>query len=325
MSQKKTLEELRNEIEGTLTSRGVDGENAALVARSLAWADARGTRSHGVNMLEAYLERIEGGGIAPNAQPTVLSEDDSHVVMDGQNGFGQVAVYALWRKLAEKMSRSAIACGSVRNSNHCGALAFYTEEAAKEGYIALLFANANPTVAPFGGMEAALGTNPMSVAIPHGEEPVVLDMASSAVAKAKIYRAAALGEKIDPSWALDEEGHPTDDPEKAIHGVLTPMAGPKGYGIAVAVEALAGVLSGGGVTSQVSSVHKRTQQGMNAGAFMIVIDPGAFLSSGEFDMRMGRLVDEIKSSKPQPGQQIFMPGEIERETLRRAEKEGIIL
>jgi L-2-hydroxycarboxylate dehydrogenase (NAD+) len=148
-------------------------------------------------------------------------------------------------------------------------------------------------------------------------------MATSAVAKAKIYQAAKEGEKIDPSWALDAGGSPTDDPAKAINGVLTAMAGPKGYGIAVAVEILAGILSGGGITGEVNSVHKNPQAGMNSGAFGILIDIRAFMTEEEYSARMAKLIDEIKSAKPQPGQKIYLPGEIEDNNYEAALKSGI--
>lgn len=323
MTVTKTLDEIRSYVTQILQAKGVPPEACQTVADSLAYADGRGTRSHGLNMLSAYLERIDAGGIDVTAVPQVVREDACTLCLDAKNGFGQVGVQALADGLLKKAEQSGVVCGSVRNLNHCGALAYYTEQCARQGYIAFLFVNANPTVAPFGGMEATLGTNPMSVALPNGDLPILLDMASSAVAKAKIYQAAKLGQKIDPSWALDQEGNPTDDPQKAISGVLTSMAGPKGYGIALVVEALAGVVSGAGITSQVSSVHKGLDRGMNAGGFLILINPSAFLSPGDYRHRLAQLVESVKSCKPQPGREIFLPGEIEHRNLAKAKAEGV--
>ena len=324
MNVTKTVDEVRRYIAGVLEGAGASPEAADTVASALVYADARGTSSHGINMLEAYLERIEKGGIDPSAMPEVVREDAVTVVLDACDGFGQVGAQGLTDRLLRKMEDVSVACGSVRRLNHCGALAYYTEQAAREGYVAFLFVNANPTVAPFGGMEAVLGTNPMSVAVPHGESPIVLDMASSAVAKGKIYHAAKVGERIDPTWALDAEGNPTDDPGKAINGVLNAMAGPKGYGIALVVEALAGVMSGSGFLGEVSSLHKDPSAGMNAGAFMVLVDPRAFLDEGEYEERMDRLVDTVKGSKARPGCSIFMPGEIEQGKLSKAKSDGIV-
>lgn len=323
MGEIRTIEEVKNKVLRTLKEKGVRDTDAEIVADSIAFADARGTKSHGLNMLDAYLERIDKGGIDIKSEIVTVREDSSTIMLDSMNGFGQVGVYTLMQRLEEKVASSSIVCGSIRNNNHCGTLAYFTLPPAKKGYLTFLFVNANPSVAPFGSMEAVLGTNPLSIAIPYGDEPIILDMASSTVAKAKIYKAAKTGEKIDPSWALDAEGNPTDDPSKAINGVLTAMAGPKGYGIALAVEVLAGVLSGGGITSEVFSVHKRPEKGMNAGAFAIMINTRAFLSSDEYNLRIEKLTSEIKSSKPQPGKNIFLPGEIEKQNYDRALKDGI--
>ena len=142
---------------------------------------------------------------------------------------------------------------------------------SQAGFIGVMLANANPTVAPFGGMEAVLGTNPFSIAIPTEAKPIILDMATSNVAKAKIYRAKELNEKIDPEWALDENGYPTDDPAKAINGVLTPLGGPKGYGLALAVDVLAGLLNGSGFAHYVKSVHKKVEESQNAGLTVMAV------------------------------------------------------
>ena len=323
MSIVKTMDEVREYVCTVLKEKNVNEEVARTVADSLVYADARGTRSHGLNMLSAYIDRINGGGVDVNALPETIKEDASTAVVDARNTFGQYGVQYLTDVLLKKMETASIVCGSVRNLNHCGALAYYTEQCARKGYIAFLFVNANPTVAPFGAMEAKLGTNPMSVAIPRKEAPIVLDMASSTVAKAKIYHAAKTGHKIDPSWALDQNGNPTDDPNEAIKGVLTSMAGPKGYGIALIVEALAGVVSGAGITSEVSSVHRGIDKGMNAGGFMILVDPKVFLSEEEYVERIEHLVDDIRSSRTQEGKKVFLPGEIEQNNLKKAETEGI--
>ncbi len=323
MSIVKSMDEVRKYVCSVLEEKGVSKEIAEVVADSLAYADARGTRSHGLNMLSAYIDRINGGGVDVTALPETVREDVSTAVVDARNTFGQYGVQYLTDLLLKKIENASVVCGSVRNLNHCGALAYYTEQCARKGYITFLFVNANPTVAPFGAMEAKLGTNPMSVAIPRKESPIVLDMASSTVAKAKIYHAAKTGHKIDPSWALDSQGNPTDDPNEAIKGVLTSMAGPKGYGIALVVEALAGVVSGAGITSEVSSVHRGIDKGMNAGGFMILVDPRAFLDEEEYTERIEHLVSDIRSSRTQEGKKVFLPGEIEQLQLKKSQTEGI--
>lgn len=319
----KTIDEVKKYVVEKLTAVNVDKQAAEVVADSLAYADARGTKSHGLNMLPAYIERIEKGGIDVKAKNTILKDGSTYVAMDGNNGFGQTALSELKDTLLKKAENSPIVCGTVSHMNHCGALSYYSEDCARKGKICFLFVNANPTVAAFGGMEAVLGTNPFSVAVPNGEKPIILDMASSNVAKAKIYAAAKTGQKIDPSWALNKEGYPTDDPNEAINGVLTPMGGPKGYGLALVIETMAGVLSGAGITNEVLSVHKKTDECMNAGAFMILVDPYFLFSKEEYAERISHLVDSVKNSKPQPGKTIFMPGEIEINKIDVSKENGI--
>lgn len=319
----KKPEQVKYEINSLLLKYGVSSENAEIVASSLVFADMRGTKSHGLNMLEAYLQRIRSGGMNPQAIPEILNETQTTAVVDGKNGFGQVAAQKAVEIAIRKAKENNISGISIRNSNHCGALAYYTKQITESGLIGFMFANVNPSVAPFGGMESVLGTNPLSIAMTCPKMPIILDMATSTVAKAKIYQARQLGQSIDPSWAIDIEGNPTSDPDAAIKGVLTPMAGPKGYGLAVAVEVLAGVMTGAGITKEISSVHQGVDKGMNAGAFIMAINPGAFIEVSEFMARIEALSVEIKNSKPQPGKTIFIPGEIEEENYKKALRYGI--
>lgn len=319
----KKPEEMKTTLVALLKSIGATEENANIVADSLVYADMRGVKSHGINMVEAYVERAQHGGLKADAEVTVIRESASSVAIDANNGFGQVGAYKAAKLAMEKAKKTAVACASVKNSNHCGALAYYTDLIAKEGMIGMMFANANPTVAPFGGMEAVIGTNPLSISLPYKNGAVLVDMATSTVAKAKIYHAKTVGAKIDPSWAIDAEGYPTDDPVKAIAGVLTPMGGPKGYGLALAVEVFAGVLSGAGIMGELSSVHKSPEKGMNSGCFIVVIDPKAFLDEEDYNERMQQVIDTIKNSKPQPGKSIFLPGEIEDGVMAKAKEDGI--
>lgn len=319
----KKPEEMKTLLVKLLKSIGASEENAAIVSDSLVYADMRGVKSHGINMVGAYVERAQHGGLKPDADITVIRESPSSIAIDANNGFGQVGAYKAAKLAIEKAKKTAVACASVKNSNHCGALAFYTDMIAKEGMIGMMFANANPTVAPFGGMQAVIGTNPLSISLPHKNGAILVDMATSTVAKAKIYHAKTVGQKIDPSWAIDQDGYPTDDPVKAIAGVLTPMGGPKGYGLALAVEVFAGVLSGAGIMDELSSVHKSPEKGMNSGCFIVVIDPKAFLSEEDYNLRMQKVISEIKNSKPQPNKTIFLPGEIEDGVMQKAKENGI--
>ncbi len=319
----KEPEQVKCEIINLLLKCKASCENAEIVADSLVFADMRGTKSHGLNMLEAYLQRINAGGMCPQASPKILNETGVTAVVDGQNGFGQIAAQKAVEIAIRKAKENHISGISIRNSNHCGALSYYTKQIAENGMIGFMYANVNPNVAAFGGMEAVLGTNPLAIAMPCPKAPIILDMATSTVAKAKIYHARELGQNIDPSWAIDVDGNPTTDPDAAIKGVLTAAAGPKGYGLAVAVEVLAGVMTGAGMTKEVPSVHRGVDRGMNAGAYMMAVNPGAFIEASEYMERVDGLSSEIKNSKPQPGKTIFLPGEIEEENYKKALRDGI--
>ena len=319
----KTSEKIKSDIKNLLIRYGAGPDHAETVADSLVFADMRGTKSHGLNMLEAYLQRIEAGGMDPRAVPEIHKETIATAAVDGQNGFGQVAAQRAAEIAVKKAMENHISGISIRNLNHCGTLAYYTRQIAEEKLIGFMFANVNPNVAPFGGMEAALGTNPLSIALPCPRGPIILDMATSTVAKAKIYHARQLGQSIDPSWAIDTDGNPTTDPDAAIKGVLTAMGGPKGYGLAVAVEVLAGVMTGAGITKEVPSVHQGVGRGMNAGAFIMAVNPAAFIDTDEYLARVDAFYDEIKNSRPQPGKTIFLPGEIEEENYKTALRDGI--
>jgi len=316
-------DELNERIINRLGEFGVKSEHAAIVADTLVEAEMRGTKSHGINMLNAYLERIEQGGLNIEDDPVIIKQNQWMALVDARGGFGQVAGKFAVNLSIQNASERGIFWVGVRNSNHCGALAYYTERIARSGLIAIMFVNANPTVAPFGGMEAVLGTNPISAGIPTENSPIILDMATSSVAKARIYHAKERGEKINPDWALDEEGNPTDDPDKAINGVLTPMAGPKGYGLAIVVDVIAGILNRSGFSHYVNSVHKKTDECQNAGITIISVSIDAFLERETYYAKINELIKFIKTSKPRPDYNIYLPGEIEEHNRQIAKRHGI--
>lgn len=316
-------DELWQKVTEILLQYNVKKEHAEIVAETLVEAEIRGVKSHGINMLEAYLARISQGGININANPVIIRDRKATALIDAQGGFGQVAGKMAVDLAVKKASEHSISWIGVRRSNHCGMLAYYTEKISQAGFIGVMLANANPTVAPFGGMEAVLGTNPFSIAIPTEAKPIILDMATSNVAKAKIYRAKELNERIDPEWALDENGYPTDDPAKAINGVLTPLGGPKGYGLALAVDVLAGLLNGSGFAHYVKSVHKKVEESQNAGLTVMAVSIEALTELENYYQKINELITFIKESKPRPGYSIYLPGELEELHRRKVEKEGI--
>jgi LDH2 family malate/lactate/ureidoglycolate dehydrogenase len=212
----------------------------------------------------------------------------------------------------------------VRNANHFGIAAYYTMMALPHKMIGMAATNAAPSMAAWGGTAAVLGTNPICVAIPTGQDvDIVLDMASSIVARGKIRSAVSKGDRIPLGWALDAEGRPTEDPEAALNGTVLPIGGPKGYGLALVVDVLAGVLTGSDYSVYLSSVHDMSSRA-SVGFVMQAVDITAFSDWSEYEKDVQSLIREIHDSPRAPGvDRIYLPGEIEWLTWRKRMQSGI--
>jgi LDH2 family malate/lactate/ureidoglycolate dehydrogenase len=220
-----------------------------------------------------------------------------------------------------------IAAVGVKNSNHFGIGAYYAMMGLKDDMIAVVCTNTSPLMAPFGGKEAFLGTNPIAIAIPAGDQyPVVLDMATSLVPRGKIEVAARKGEKIPVGWAIDADGRPTQDPAEALKGTLLPMGGPKGYGLALMVDILAGILTEAAFGDNIGSLFGDMDKPQNVGHFMLAIDPSGFRSLDRFKTTMDNLIVSIKNSAPAEGvKELFLPGEIEYLKTKERSENGFTL
>src|SRR5882762_5700490 len=240
---------------------GLSPKNARLTAENLIFANLRGVDSHGVIRMKIYAERLRAGGFKTGARPKVVSEHESSALIDARHGVGQVAASAAMKLAIAKAEKTGAAVVSVRNSNHFGASAFYAMQALEHGMIGFASTNAGPTMAPTGGREGRLGNNAMALAVPAGEfPPVVLDMATGAVAWGKIFVAQQEKKKIPATWALDKNGVPTDDPNAAAHqGLIQPFGGYKGYGLSLLIDILTGVLSGGAFATRVRTLYQQLE------------------------------------------------------------------
>jgi LDH2 family malate/lactate/ureidoglycolate dehydrogenase len=203
---------------------------------------------------------------------------------------------------------------------------YYTRMAAEQGCVMMLTTNGGPAIAPWGGRKKIIGTNPWSLSAPAGKHPpFLMDMANTGVARGKIYLARQRREKIPPGWALNAEGEPTTDPQEAIDGIILPMAGHKGYAIALAVDMLSGVLSGSQFLAGVNGPYKADLKS-GAGHFLTAFNIEAFQPLAEFNTRMEAFIAEIKSVPLAPGvDEIFYPGEMESRADLRQRREGIEL
>ncbi|NIS59255.1 MAG: Ldh family oxidoreductase [Proteobacteria bacterium] len=299
-------------------------EEAAVVAENLVRANMRGIDTHGVNYLKLLSERVGAHLMDIPTNIRLIREDDTTALLDGGNGFGQVAAHRAMRISIRKGRDFGIGLTLVRNTNNIGFLSFYTLIAAAEGMTGICACNAAASMAPWGGSEPFLGTNPLSIAVPNDSEaPVVLDMSASVVARGKIRRAQRLKEEIPIGWALDEKGQPTTDPSAALKGTLLPIGGPKGYGLALIIDLLAGMLSGSKYGKEVETFHQlRGPTGI--GVLTMAIDIERFMPLNRFRELMASYVESIKrTKKAKGGSQIYLPGEIEFEKEKRSEAEGI--
>jgi LDH2 family malate/lactate/ureidoglycolate dehydrogenase len=310
-----------------LANCGVAKIDAKNVASALVDAQLRGSQSHGLMHLPAYVRGLIEGTINPAPQIAAKAGTGGAAVIDADNGLGVLAGLFAIDHLAPLARRFGIAAAAVRNSNHFGVGGYFAERAAAQGLICLAFSNASPTMAPFGGREAVLGTNPIAAGFPlPGADPVVLDMSTSGVARARIRQAAREGIPIPADWSLDAAGRPTADPAAALKGTIQPLAGAKGYGLALMAELLSSTLSDGTPGYDVASPHESAGRPAGVSHFFIIIDPRGFCGAERQGRRAAAVVERIERSEPvDPAHRPRLPGARGHAARRRAMKDGIAL
>ena len=295
-----------------LTALGVPTDDARLVAESLVQADLWGHGSHGMLRLPWYVARLRSGAMRAVTEPAVLADTGPLVVLDGRDGVGQVLADGARRRAVERARTYGVGVVGVRNSNHFGTAMWFTRRAARDGCVAMLTTNASPAMAPWGGREKRVGTNPWSIAAPGpGGTVVALDIANTAVARGKIHLAKNRGEPIPAGWALTADGEPTTDAAEGVLGVLLPMAGHKGYAISFLMDVLSGALTGSAVGTGVHGPYEPEERS-GCGHLFLALDPAAFGDRDGYEARVRSLVDEVKSTPLAAGyEEVFYPGEVE--------------
>jgi LDH2 family malate/lactate/ureidoglycolate dehydrogenase len=295
-----------------LTATDVPDDDAALVADSLVQADLWGHQSHGVLRLPWYVARLRSGAMTARTEPVVLSDTGPLLLLDGRDGIGQVLTERARRTAVERARTHGVGVVGVRNSNHFGTAMYWTRRAAHDGCVAILTTNASPAMAPWGGREKVLGTNPWSIAAPGPDGHIVaVDIANTAVARGKIYLAKNRGEQIPETWALSADGAPTTDPAEGVLGVILPMAGHKGYAITFLMDVLSGALTGSAVGTGVHGPYEADRPS-GAGHLFLALDPDAFGDRAGYESRVRQLIDEVKGVPLAQGfDEVFYPGEVE--------------
>lgn len=309
---------LRRFCQAAFEAVGLASPDAALAADTLVEADLRGVPSHGTWWVGTYTRRLRAGGVNPRPDLRFLQEAPAAAVLDADDALGQVAAAAAMRRAIQMAREAGVGAVAVRRSNHFGAAAYYAMLAARENLIGFATTDADPILPPWGGSRPVVGNNPLAFAIPvEGSFPLVLDMAQSVVAWGKIFLAAQRGEAIPPTWAFDARGQPTTDPRRAMVGMLQPVGGYKGYGLALVMEVLGGVLSGARFGLDIPPMEDDSAS-QAYGHFLLALDIAHFMSPETFQTRIERLVAEHREVPPAAGvRRTYLPGEIEH--LKREE------
>ncbi|KAL1969128.1 hypothetical protein VTN77DRAFT_382 [Rasamsonia byssochlamydoides] len=314
----------RTFVQAVLRGNGVQSDHAAIVADCLVQADLRGVDTHGINRIPSYMERIRQGVLDVKASPTLAQVTPVVAQVDGKNGFGFVAAHMGMARAIEMAKEYGIGMVSVKHSNHFGMSAWVVQQALDAGMMSLVFTNSSPALPVWGGRSKLMGVSPIACGAPAGKEkPFILDMAPSVAARGKIYKAARRGEKIPLDWALDAEGKQTDDPNKALEGVMLPMGGPKGSALAIMMDVFSGVFSGSAFAGHVTNPYDPSKPA-DVGHFLIALKPDLFMSLDEFKERMDYLYRRVVNSDKMAGvDRIYYPGEIEQLTQEERLKTGI--
>ena len=310
-----TPNELIEHATAVLVAAGTPEDKAGLVAGLLVEANEAGHDSHGVIRLPQYLAAVEKKEIVPDAEVEIVRQTGIMAVVEGNWGFGQVTMSRATQLGLDKARQTGMAAVAVRQANHIGRLGSYVDQIARQGMVGMMFVNAVGVpqfrMAPWGGIEPRLVTDPLAFGIPRSSGPIVIDMTTTVVAEGKVRIARNRGVETPDGWLLNSRGEPTNDPNDLYSdppGSILPLggaaAGHKGYALNVALELIAGILTGSGYIGKDNRLRN--------GVLLIVIDVEQFLPLDEFFEESEKFVAHVKSSPPAEGfDDILMPGEIE--------------
>jgi len=324
--QAETLRRIGHQL---FDAAGCDPDDARVVTHHLVESNLFGHDSHGVIRYPEYMDAIRTGRFQAKAQPRVVRDHPSCAVVDAAGALGQVGAAFATRLAMEKASRHGVAAVSLRNTSHVGRVGAYPLMVARAGMIGQAFVNGGRfgnQIAPFGGIDARLTTDPLAFAAPRRDaEPIFLDMTTSVAAEGKVRVASYAGKRVPEGWLIDHEGRPTTDPDTfraTPKGAILPLGGiaaHKGYGMSLMVELLAGALSGQGCCVGESEM-------VSNGMLLAVHRIDHFIDPEDYYQEVEALVRYVRSSPPAAGfQEILLPGEPELRTARRREADGIDL
>jgi hydroxycarboxylate dehydrogenase B len=303
---------------------GSERAEALLVAENLVLANASGHASHGVGMLPRYVDSLLAGGLVPNRHVRVELDTGVLLRLDAGSGYGQSAGREAMALGIERAHGHGACVVALANSHHLGRIGHWAEQCLDAGLVSLHFVNvvSRPIVAPFGGLDARTGTNPVCIGIPRGDGPaIVLDFATSRIAQGKTRVALNRGEQLPPGMLIDDRGAPTTDPRFGVvppYGALLPFGEHKGFGLALAAELLGGALTGG-----LTCHGPRAGHGLLNGMLSILIDPGQLGTGSSFATEAEAYLEWVRRSPAATGEGVLLPGEPERRARQRSAEHGI--
>jgi LDH2 family malate/lactate/ureidoglycolate dehydrogenase len=307
-----------------LAGTGVPWEEAEIVAKVLVDTSLDGIDTHGISRLPIYLTRLQNGRI--NAKPNIKITQTAPAIaiLDGDNGLGQLAAVRAMEKAIELAGQAGVGVVPARHSNHFGAATYYCKLAVHAGMIGMALTNSPSGIPPWGGRKPYFGTNPISFGFPTGDTPIVVDMSSSNVARGNIILAAREGRSIPEGWAIDGDGKPTTNAEKALEGAVLPLGGAKGYALALAVEMFSGIISGSSFGHHVGWIYDDSLEPTNVGHFFIALNVENFMPMPEYVDRVEQMKSEIRSAPLAEGfDGILLPGERKQMKAAKRAREGI--
>ena len=325
-----SAQDLRRKVAAVIQAAGSTAAEADKVAANLVMANLTGHDSHGVGMVPRYIDAVLEGGLKPNTGVATKMDIGSMLTLDGQRGYGQVVGEQAMQMAIARARQHGSCIMSVGNAHHLGRIGHWAEMAVAQGFVSMHFVNvlSRPVVAPFGGGDGRFGTNPCCIGIPlAGQDPFVLDFATSRVAQGKMRVAHNKGERVALGTLIDEHGNPTTDPgvvvvpqSNGLFGALMTFGEHKGYGMAVACELLGGALTGGGTWHRPADQARTVLNGM----LTIVIDPAKLGTKTSFEREAVAFVDWLRESPAGAGHEaVRIAGEPERAARRAREKDGI--
>lgn len=319
------IDQVKELMQKILESYGVSKNDSIIVSNSIIDAEISGIESHGLIRLKPYVKRIQEELINPKPNIQIVQDRESLIIVDGDNGLGQVVGNKTLEYCFEKLQSRSVVVASVRNSNHFGTSGYFAKKAAQKGYLAIVASNASPSMAPWGGITSLLGTNPLAVSFPiTGSEEFTLDMATSASAKGKIRSSERNGMQIPKGVAIDKGGYDTTDPTTALAGSILPMGQHKGYGLSMCIDVLCAALSSASLSYETESMFNSNEIA-NIGHFFLLIKIEDLMDVKQFENRMQKWVKQLKEAKLRPGfEEILIPGELESRKLKSSKKSMLI-